>query len=248
MDNIKKKLSLKVDGLKKSFFIHERQKYIDAIQDLSFSAYSGELLALYGPSGIGKSTVLKCIYRTYTSNGGAIWYYRDENAVNLLDCSEHEMVWMRQHEVGYVTQFLHCLPRKSTISVVSMPLLDLGYSKQDAEERAVSCLRQFNVPEYLWEISPHTFSGGEKQRVNLARGFINHPKLLLLDEPTASLDPQTKEMVIQNIQAARDEGIAILGIFHDLELIEKMSDRQVRLEPPSLLESKRNLVHDFIAN
>lgn len=230
------KIKMEVSGLNKSFYIHERKKEISAIKDLNFTLNAGELLALTGPSGIGKSTILKCIYRTYISNGGDMWYYGDEGKVNLANCSDHEMIWLRQHEIGYVTQFLHCLPRKSTLSTVAMPLLVKGVCQEEAEERAACCLEQFNVPQHLWEIAPHTFSGGEKQRVNLARGFINQPKMLLLDEPTASLDPETKEVVLKNIQKSKESGTAIIGIFHDLEIVERIADSTVSLKTVQLEE------------
>lgn len=220
---------LEVRKLSKFFYLHEREKKIQAFVDLSFSVNHGELLAITGPSGIGKSSILKCIYRSYLSDGGEIWYHHNGTRIDLLQCSDHEMVWLRQGEIGYVTQFLHCLPRKSALSVVAFPLLQMGVSVAQAEAKAAEMLNKFNLPEHLWDVSPHTFSGGEKQRVNLARGFVCEPKLLLVDEPTASLDPVTRDIVVNNIIELKGRGTTVVGVFHDPEIVERIADREFKL-------------------
>jgi alpha-D-ribose 1-methylphosphonate 5-triphosphate synthase subunit PhnL len=142
---------------------------------------------------------------------------------------------LRKQEIGFVTQFLHCLPRKSAIDVVAEPLVARGDTINAARASAEKILHQLAVPSHLWNVHPSTFSGGEKQRVNLARGLIAHPRLLLLDEPTASLDPVTAEKVIGYIQSLKDTGIAMLAIFHHPELVRRLADDVVELAPPIAL-------------
>jgi len=134
--------------------------------------------------------------------------------------------------LGFVTQFLHCLPRKSAVEVVAEPLVTRGTRRDLAAERARELLALLNVPERLWGVPPATFSGGEKQRVNLARGLIARPRLLLLDEPTASLDPATTDRVVELLQSIKAEGVAMLAIFHHPQLVERLADRVVTLKPP----------------
>jgi alpha-D-ribose 1-methylphosphonate 5-triphosphate synthase subunit PhnL len=160
--------------------------------------------------------------------------YRDAagNTTDLAQTSEHRMLELRQRDIGFVTQFLHCLPRRSALDVVCEPLVAQGVPREAARQRAGELLGLLNVPERLWGVPPATFSGGEKQRVNLARGLIARPRLLLLDEPTASLDPATTERVIDLIATIKAEGVAMLAIFHDPELVRRTANRVVELTPP----------------
>ena len=230
---------LELCDVSKHFYLHERKKHLLAFDSINFSVDSGQLLAITGPSGVGKSSILKCIYRSYLSDSGAIWYRNQQARINLVDCSEHTMIGLRQSEIGYVSQFLHCLPRKSARAVVAAPLIQNGFEQAQAAQRAEAMLEKFNVPVHLWDVSPHTFSGGEKQRVNLARGFILQPKLLLIDEPTASLDPKTRDRVIQNILEIKQTGTTVVGIFHDKKVVERLADSEYVLTPntPSQLSS-----------
>jgi alpha-D-ribose 1-methylphosphonate 5-triphosphate synthase subunit PhnL len=139
---------------------------------------------------------------------------------------------LRKQEIGFVTQFLYCLPRKSAIEVVAEPLFARGVASHEARARAEKLLAQLAVPSHLWNVPPATFSGGEKQRVNLARGLIAQPRLLLLDEPTASLDPATTERVVEHIQSLKETGIAMLAIFHHPDLVRRLADEVVELSPP----------------
>lgn len=216
---------LQVKNLGKQFYLHERNQAIHAFSEISFVVQAGELLAITGKSGQGKSTILKCIYGTYLSDTGEIWYWKEDRFIDLLQCSPYELLSIREMEIGYVSQFLHCLPRKSALSVVAAPLLQAGVDPSESIDRAAEMLRLFSLPEHLFALSPHTFSGGEKQRVNLARAFVSKPKLLLLDEPTASLDPKTAEIVIQNTIDLKNEGTAIIGVFHDHDLVKRIADR-----------------------
>ncbi|MBW4475093.1 MAG: phosphonate C-P lyase system protein PhnL [Stenomitos rutilans HA7619-LM2] len=214
-----------VKNLSKHFFLHEQGKHIPSMQEVSLDVRAGKLTALTGPSGVGKSSLLKCIYRTYLPNAGIIDYCTDEGDwIDLVQANEREIIQLRRTEISFVTQFLHCLPRQSTIDVVAKPLFDLGIDRAEARIQAKGLLAEIHLPERLWEISPSTFSGGEKQRVNLARAMILRPRLLLLDEPTASLDRASVERVIQMIQSLKKAGTGILAIFHDPQLVKELAD------------------------
>ncbi|MBW6477152.1 MAG: phosphonate C-P lyase system protein PhnL, partial [Chromatiales bacterium] len=212
---------LEIDGLSKQFTLHDQGQCIPSCEQVALEVYRGELTALVGPTGAGKSSVLKAIYRTYLPSSGRILYRDAEDRItDLAQASEHRILELRRREIGFVTQFLHCLPRKSALEVVAEPLLRRGGNREAAAEQASELLSLLNVPERLWQVSPATFSGGEKQRVNLARGLIARPRLLLLDEPTASLDPATTDRVVELLQAIKGEGVAMLAIFHHPQLVE----------------------------
>ncbi len=228
---------LRVEGYSKQFDLHEQGKIIPSSYDVNLTVYSGQLTALIGPTGAGKSTVLKGIYRTYLPTSGRLIYHTAAgHDVDLAQADEHRILALRRSEIAYVTQFLHALPRQATEDVVAQPLLLKGMDKTQARHIARDMLAAMNLPERLWGISPATFSGGEKQRVNLARGLVSRPRLLLLDEPTASLDPKTTETVVRLIENLKDEGVAMLAIFHHPELVERMADDVVELQPPVAIE------------
>ncbi|MCK9986204.1 MAG: alpha-D-ribose 1-methylphosphonate 5-triphosphate synthase subunit PhnL [Azoarcus sp.] len=229
---------LQVEGYGKHFQLHEQNKLIPSSHNVSFSVRAGELTALIGPTGAGKSSVLKGIYRTYLPSAGRI-LYRDAlgHELDLALASEHQILDLRRREIGFVTQFLHCLPRQATLDVVAQPLYALGVARNEARQRAAELLSAMNLPERLWSVSPATFSGGERQRVNLARGFIARPRLLLLDEPTASLDPATAEGVFGLIEGLKSEGTAMLAIFHHPETTRRLADQVVELAPPPAVEA-----------
>lgn len=224
---------LQVEGYSKHFQLHEQNKSIPSSRNVSFTVNAGELTALIGPTGAGKSSVLKGIYRSYLPSAGRI-LYRDALGceLDLVLASEHEILELRRREIGFVTQFLHCLPRQATLDVVAQPLIVLGVARTAARQRAADLLSAMNLPEHLWSISPATFSGGERQRVNLARSLIAKPRLLLLDEPTASLDPETADRVIGLIEGLKAEGTAILAVFHHPETTRRLADQVVELAPP----------------
>ncbi len=229
---------LKINGFGKHFVLHEQGKRIPSSHNVNLEVYPNELTALIGPTGAGKSSVLKGIYRTYLPSAGEI-LYRDRHGeeIDLASADEYRMLQLRREEIGFVTQFLFCLPRQSTLDVVAHPLVVRGESGESAREQAAVMLAALNLPERLWSISPATFSGGEKQRVNLARGLVARPRLLLLDEPTASLDPLIAERVIALIEQIKAEGVAMLAIFHHPELTARLGDRVVELAPPPVLKT-----------
>jgi alpha-D-ribose 1-methylphosphonate 5-triphosphate synthase subunit PhnL len=225
---------LKVESYCKQFSLHEQGTVIPSSHDVNLEVHSGCLTALVGPTGSGKSSVLKGIYRTYLPSAGRLLYTTTKgDEVDLVSADEHQILDMRRSEIGYVTQFLHFLPRQSTEMVVAQPLIQKGASLEEAKSASREMLAAMNLPERLWHISPATFSGGEKQRVNLARGLVAKPRLLLLDEPTASLDPVTTDRVVGLIEALKHEGVAMLAIFHQPDLVERMADFVIQLQPPA---------------
>lgn len=230
---------LRISGFGKHFILHEQGKVIPSSYNVNLEVHAGELTALIGPTGAGKSSVLKGVYRTYLPSTGEI-LYRDRSGeeINLVQADEYRILQLRHEEISFVTQFLFCLPRQATLDVVAHPLMVRGVPRDTAREQAAAMLAELNLPERLWSISPATFSGGEKQRVNLARGLVSRPRLLLLDEPTASLDTVTAERVISLIEAIKQEGVAMLAIFHHPELTQRLANRVVEIAPPVLTERK----------
>jgi alpha-D-ribose 1-methylphosphonate 5-triphosphate synthase subunit PhnL len=225
---------LKADKLDKHFFLHEQGREIPSTFQVDLELRPGELLAITGPSGAGKSSLLKCIWRTYLPTGGRLWLREASGTVtDLATASEQHMLALRRTELGSVTQFLHCLPRKSALDVVAQPLVDGGVPVELARSKAAHLLARLNVPEHLWAVAPATFSGGEQQRINLARGLIRPVRLLLLDEPTASLDPVSRERAIGLLHELKAAGTAMLAIFHDPALVHALADGEVRVLPPS---------------
>jgi alpha-D-ribose 1-methylphosphonate 5-triphosphate synthase subunit PhnL len=225
---------LRVIGYSKQFELHEQGKIIPSSCNVNLNVYQGRLTALIGPTGAGKSSVLKGIYRSYLPSSGRLLYRTDSgHDIDLALLDEHRILELRRAEIGFVTQFLHALPRQASEDVVAQPLLVKGMDKCQARGIARDMLAAMNLPERLWSISPATFSGGEKQRVNLARGLVARPRLLLLDEPTASLDPVTTEKVLRLIENLKAEGVAMLAIFHQPELVARMADEVIELETPA---------------
>ncbi len=222
---------LQVDQLSKTFKVHSLGgKEILGVPPCSFSVEEGKSLALSAPSGRGKSSILKCIYRSYLPSSGRILLQsRSLGPVDLAQLDEHDVLTLREEEMGYVTQFLRVIPRLSAIEVVADPLCRRGVKRAEAEAEAERLLRCLKIPEPLLEASPITFSGGEQQRVNIARALIARPRLLLLDEPTASLDRESVERVMDMLNDLKASGSTMLMIFHDKELMYRMADEVMEL-------------------
>jgi alpha-D-ribose 1-methylphosphonate 5-triphosphate synthase subunit PhnL len=218
---------LKVLGLTKIFTLHLLGgKKVVGCKGISFCLRAGEVLGISAPSGAGKSTILKCIYRTYIATAGqALYLSSDGNIIDLIQASENDIISLRQREIGYVSQFLRVVPRVSAINVVAEKLLINGWKESKALKVSASLLEYLGIPKDLWEVSPVTFSGGQQQRINIARAVINRPRLLLLDEPTASLDDQAKQRINDLILDLKRSGSAILIASHDRENLELVSDR-----------------------
>ncbi len=208
----------------KSFTLHNQGgAVIPVMEGASLKVEPGECVALTGASGAGKSTLMRVIYGNYLAASGRV-------IVGDLDVSgaePREILALRRETLGYVSQFLRVVPRVPTLDVVAEPLLALGCDMQVALDRAADLLGRLNIPERLWSLSPTTFSGGEQQRVNIARGFVHEYPAMLLDEPTASLDARNRETVLSLIEESKARGAAIVGIFHDVEARQRVCDREV---------------------
>jgi len=217
---------LTVERLSKTFELSLTERMVvNPFFDLSFHIPKGQFLGIAGPSGIGKSSILKCVYRSYLPTSGNIWYDSESyGRVNLAQADERQIIHLRRNEMSYVTQFLKVIPRVSAQDVVAERLLPKGYDLESARVKARDMLSRLRIPKELWDAFPATFSGGEQQRVNLARALIAQPRLLVLDEPTASLDNQTKEIVLSILREMKDEGTTMLGVFHDWEVMGQIAD------------------------
>jgi alpha-D-ribose 1-methylphosphonate 5-triphosphate synthase subunit PhnL len=221
---------LNVENLSKQFTLHQQGGVqIPVIQNLSFSVDGGEAVAITGPSGRGKSSLLKLIYGSYIATTGSIQILHEPDWLEATQLAPRQMMEVRNKTIGYVTQFLRVIPRIPTLDIVAEPLINRGIEVSDALLRAQHLLTQLNIPEKLWSLSPMTFSGGEQQRVNIARGFAAHHPLLLLDEPTASLDAENRSRVMGLIREARANGSAILAVFHNEEERHQVCDRDIAL-------------------
>jgi alpha-D-ribose 1-methylphosphonate 5-triphosphate synthase subunit PhnL len=228
--------ALAVQGLRKSFRLHlQGGTVIPVLEGLDLEVAAGECLVLNGPSGIGKSTVLKLVYGTYKADGGRILIEHEGRTVDLAAVGPRTILEVRRRTLGHVSQFLRAVPRVPAIEVVAEPLLIEGVPPDEALARAGALLRRLNLPEALLRLPPATFSGGEQQRVNIARGFVRHFPVLLLDEPTASLDAENRKIVIAMIEEARMRGTAILAICHDREVREAIATDLLDLQAAKAL-------------
>ena len=217
---------LEIKGLSKQFYLHEQGREIKSCRDISFTLDKGGFIGIVGTSGAGKSTVLRCIYRTYSVSTGSVMYDSlSYGRLDLASAEERKIIHLRNVEIGYVSQFLTILPRTTAREHVINGALDAGFSYEESREKAEEMLRYFKLSETLWDIYPNTFSGGEKLRLNLAHAMVKAPRLLLLDEPTASLDNGTKLLVKELLMKLKAEGTSMIGIFHDLEFMEGLCDR-----------------------
>ena len=222
---------LSVRDLGKGFFLHDRAKHVPAAEGINFDVGPGQLAALVGLSGAGKSSLLKAIYRTYLPSSGAVLYRTAAGeVVELATAPEARITNLRRAEIGFVTQFLHCLPRLSTLDVVARPLIQQGVARDAAHAKAAEMLAALTIPQQLWDATPATFSGGERQRVNIARSFAQGGRLMLLDEPTASLDVAARENVCAMIERAKAAGIAMVAIFHDTSVVDRLADIRIEVE------------------
>jgi alpha-D-ribose 1-methylphosphonate 5-triphosphate synthase subunit PhnL len=222
---------LEVKSLTKTFHLALHKNIsLTAFSDMSFSVPEGTCLFISGPSGQGKSTLLKCIYRTYRSTSGHIWYHDEgDGRLDLAHASDRTIIRLRQKEIRFVSQFLHVIPRISALDVVAEALLPLGKTLDEARCIAGSWLARLRIPNKLWDGFPATFSGGEKQRINLARALITDPSLLLLDEPTASLDPFSTKEVLKILIELKQQGTTMISVFHDEELGIQLGDMRLNL-------------------
>jgi alpha-D-ribose 1-methylphosphonate 5-triphosphate synthase subunit PhnL len=217
---------LVVNGVAKSFVMHLRGGLtLPVVQNASLHVNSGECVVLGGPSGVGKSSILKMIFGNYAVNRGEILITHHGETVDLAQADPRRIIEVRRDTLGYVSQFLRTVPRVPALDIVAEPLAARGTPLADARDIAAAMLARLNLPEALWQLPPATFSGGEQQRINIARGFITDHPVLLLDEPTASLDAQNRAVVVDMIAEKKASGIALLGIFHDEDVRNQVADR-----------------------
>lgn len=227
-------------GLGKTFTLHGRGGVaLPVFAGVDLDVAAGECLALTGRSGSGKSSLLRCLYGNYGASEGRVTVLHEGRQLELSRAEPREVIAARRRTVGYVSQFLRVIPRVSALDVVAQPLRQLGVAAEEAGERAAGWLGRLNLSERLWQLPPATFSGGEQQRVNIAHGLIAGHPVLLLDEPTASLDAQNRAVVVELIREACGRGAAVIGIFHDEEVRDAVATRRLDIEafrtsPPEL--------------
>ncbi|WP_164645216.1 phosphonate C-P lyase system protein PhnL [uncultured Shimia sp.] len=215
---------IEIKNLSKTFTLHNQGGVIiPVMQGAELTVAPGKCVALTGASGAGKSTLMRMIYGNYLSAGGSILV----GGVDVVTAEPREIMALRREVLGYVSQFLRVVPRVPTLDVVADPLLAVGVDSDTARDRARDLLARLNIPERLWSLSPTSFSGGEQQRVNIARGFAHTYPAMLLDEPTASLDAVNRETVLSLIEEAKAGGAAIIGIFHDEAARDRVCDREI---------------------
>ena len=229
---------LHMRAVSKQFVLHlQSNTVLPVLQDFDLQLMPGECVRLSGPSGMGKSTVLKLAFGNYRASSGSI-LVRDTQgpSIDITQANARTVLHLRSQAMGYVSQFLRVIPRVAAIDIVAEPLLEGGaslYSAAQARDMAAQWLTRLRIAPSLWQLPPATFSGGEQQRINIARSFIKPRPLLLLDEPTASLDPENTQTVIDLISEARAQGVGILGIFHDSLVAQAVASRTVAMQPLS---------------
>jgi alpha-D-ribose 1-methylphosphonate 5-triphosphate synthase subunit PhnL len=219
---------IEISNAEKTFIMHlQGGVELPVVRGVSFHVASGECVVLSGPSGAGKSSILKMIFGNYRCDSGRIGIRHEGTQIDLAKAEPREILSVRRATIGYVSQFLRAVPRVATSDVVAEPLIVNGMARSEARERAGALLRRLNIPERLWALPPSTFSGGEQQRVNIARGFISDLPILLLDEPTASLDAANRAVVVDLIGEKKRAGVAMVAIVHDDEIRHLIADRIV---------------------
>ncbi len=218
---------ISAEKVSKDFILHvQGGARIPVLSNLDFAVGPGECVALVGASGSGKSTFMRMIYANYLCSKGHIWVCHGGEKIDIARADPHVILNIRRHTIGYVSQFLRVVPRVPTVKIVAEPLVAAGGSRKQALARAETLLQRLHIPEALWPLSPVTFSGGEQQRVNIARGFVFDYPILLLDEPTSNLDPENRAVALALVCEAKARGAAIIGIFHDQETREQMCTRE----------------------
>jgi alpha-D-ribose 1-methylphosphonate 5-triphosphate synthase subunit PhnL len=217
-----------ISNAEKTFTMHlQGGVELPVVRGVSFQVSPGECVVMSGPSGAGKSSILKMIFGNYRCDGGRINIRHQGAVIDLARAEPREILSVRRETIGYVSQFLRAVPRVPTIDVVAEPLIANGAPRAEAREKAGALLHRLNIPERLWALPPSTFSGGEQQRVNIARGFISNLPILLLDEPTASLDAKNRAVVVELVEQKKRQRVAMVAIVHDDEIRHLIGDRVI---------------------
>jgi alpha-D-ribose 1-methylphosphonate 5-triphosphate synthase subunit PhnL len=223
---------LQAEGLAKRFFVYHLEREIGVFDRLDFTLNEGEFLLVSGVNGAGKSSLLRCLYRSYRPTDGHALYHSRRGQIDLASAADVDIALLRREELGFVTQFLQPRPRVSALELVAEPLLNAGADWADALERGRRMLTAFGLKAELWNAYPSTFSGGEQQKVNLARALVYPCRLLLLDEPTASLDVRARESLVLRLAELKAQGVAMIGVFHHPEDVVHLIDREIHLTLP----------------
>lgn len=222
---------LSVENVDKTFTLHlQESQRLPVLRGMTFEVPRGACVVLGGESGAGKSTVMKMVFGSYGADSGRILLRHQGSVMDLVSAQPRQVLSARRETIGYVSQFLRAVPRVPALDVVAEPLVVRGVDRETARERAGELLARLSIPERLWKLPPATFSGGEQQRVNIARGFVIERPLLLLDEPTASLDVRNRAVVIELIRESLGRGAGMLAIFHDADVREAVADATVDVQ------------------
>lgn len=236
---------LRVERLTKTFRMYHLDSMLHAFEDVSFDLHEGEFLLLRGHNGAGKSTLLRTIWRSYLPVGGHVWYRSSHGDIDLANAADVDIALLRRQEIGFVTQFLNARPRVAAQDIVAEPLRLAGHDPAEALDQARHWLDQFGVRPELWRAYPSTFSGGEQQKVNLARALILPQRLLLLDEPTASLDAGARAALIRRLSDLKAQGVAIIGVFHHPGDVAELIDREINLNTSVVSDQSER--EDYVA-
>jgi alpha-D-ribose 1-methylphosphonate 5-triphosphate synthase subunit PhnL len=224
--------ALELTGVAKSFTMHlQGGRRLPLLDGVDFCVAAGECCVLSGPSGVGKSTILKMIFGSYRCDRGAIIVHHGGIAVDVATAAPRQVLALRRRAIGYVTQFLRAVPRVASIDIVAETALAVSGDRAAARAAAAALLHRLNIPERLWDLPPATFSGGEQQRINIARGLLPDLPVLLLDEPTASLDTASKAAVVDLVAEKKKHGAAILAVVHDDDVRNAIADRLIDVAP-----------------
>lgn len=233
-------IMLKVNNVSKTFVLHNQSGIrLPVLNHANLNVEQGECVVLHGHSGSGKSTLLRVLYANYLVDSGSIEVRHNEKWIDIVQASPRQILNIRRHTIGWVSQFLRVIPRISALEVVMQPMIEMGGDRIEAEQKAKTLLHRLNVGEHLWHLAPATFSGGEQQRVNIARGFIWDYPILLLDEPTASLDAKNSAVVVELIQEAKQRGAAVVGIFHDEINRNQVADRLYHMNTQTISHTRQ---------
>jgi alpha-D-ribose 1-methylphosphonate 5-triphosphate synthase subunit PhnL len=234
---------LRVEGLTKTFRMYHLDSMLHAFEGISFDLHEGEFLLLRGHNGAGKSTLLRTLWRSYLPVAGHLWYQSRLGEIDLANAADVDIALLRRQEIGFVTQFLNARPRVAAQDIVAEPLLLAGQSQAEALDQARHWLDQFGVRPELWRAYPSTFSGGEQQKVNLARALILPQRLLLLDEPTASLDVGARSALVRRLADLKSAGVAIVGVFHHPGDVADLIDREIDLATRAITDESERADH-----
>lgn len=229
---------LRVEGLTKTFRMYHLDSTLHAFEDVNFTLDEGEFLLLRGHNGAGKSTLLRTIWRSYLPVAGHVFYRSNHGEIDLANAADVDIALLRRRELGFVTQFLNARPRVAAQDIVAEPLLLAGHEREAALAEARHWLAQFGVRRELWRAYPSTFSGGEQQKVNLARALILPQRLLLLDEPTASLDAGARAALVGRLGDLKAQGVAMIGVFHHPGDVAQLIDREINLSTRAIAETR----------